>query len=76
MNKYLCLLSFYLTDDKKDEYEPLGPEVSLHAVGNGTGQINIYIYLYYNHKRPSLTSLCFITNKTADPERITCLFPQ
>ncbi|XP_044071760.1 zinc finger E-box-binding homeobox 2a isoform X4 [Siniperca chuatsi] len=24
------------TDDRKDEYEPLGPEASLHAVGNGT----------------------------------------
>nr|XP_046259564.1 zinc finger E-box-binding homeobox 2a isoform X2 [Scatophagus argus]XP_046259565.1 zinc finger E-box-binding homeobox 2a isoform X2 [Scatophagus argus] len=23
-------------DDRKDEYEPLGPEASLHAVGNGT----------------------------------------
>ncbi|XP_071328579.1 zinc finger E-box-binding homeobox 2a isoform X1 [Trachinotus anak] len=24
------------SDDRKDEYEPLGPEVSLHAVGNST----------------------------------------
>ncbi|XP_056144990.1 zinc finger E-box-binding homeobox 2a isoform X2 [Lampris incognitus] len=27
------------TDERKDEYEPLGPEGSLHAVGNGTVKV-------------------------------------
>lgn len=40
MNNYLFML-FYLTDDRKDEYEDLGPEASLHTVGNGTGKINM-----------------------------------
>lgn len=32
------LLSFI--DERKDEYDPLGPEGSLHSVGNGTGELH------------------------------------
>lgn len=36
--KYLDLLTFSPTDDRKDEYEPLSPD-TLHVVGNNTGEI-------------------------------------
>lgn len=37
VNKYLCFLLFHSTDDRKDEYEPLSPEASPHAMGNSAG---------------------------------------
>ena len=35
----MSFMSLYVTDDRKDEYEPVGPQASLHAVGNGAGEI-------------------------------------